>query len=57
MAKVKMKHQNPSSEIRLLPLSILSGFNIYANKVLPSYDGFAVITRKDEDEDNLLKTK
>lgn len=49
MEKVKIKHPNPSSKIRLLLLSIISTCQIYASKIIAAYDGFITITKVDKD--------
>lgn len=54
MARVKIKHPKPTSEIRLLLMSILSSFNVYATRILPAYEGFTAITRTEEDIDRIF---
>lgn len=55
MARIKIKHPNPSTEIRILLMSILSSFQVYATRIIPAHDEFAVTTRIEKDIDKIFK--
>lgn len=54
MPRVKIKHPDPSAKNKLKLLRLLSEKLIYATRIIPTTDSFAVITRTDEDTDNIF---
>ena len=56
MARVKIKHPDPSPTSKLKLLKTLSENLIYATRLIPINDGFIVLTRTDDDIDTNFKT-
>lgn len=54
MARVKIKHPNPTPDNRLKLLQILSLNLIYATKIITHTDGYVTLTRKEEDIDKVF---
>ncbi len=57
MPRVKIKHPKPDAGNKLKLLKILSEELIYATKIVITPDGFVVITKDDEEIDNIFAKK
>ena len=56
MPRVKIKHPDPTGKNKIKLLRILSDKLIYATRIIPTNDSFIVITRTDEDTDNIFSS-
>ena len=56
MARVKIKHPDPSPTTKLKLLRTLSENIIYAIKLIPINDGFILLTRTDDEVDKVFKS-
>ena len=57
MPRVKIKHSLPNNQTKLQLLRTLSENLIYATRIITSQDGFIVLTRSDEDVDQIFQSK
>lgn len=48
MAKVKIRHPNPCQATKIKFLEILSVNLINATRLTPNYDGYVILTRKED---------
>lgn len=55
MARIKIKHPNPSDQSKQNLLRLLAQQDIYATKVVQAWDGFAVITSSEREADTLFE--
>ena len=55
MAKVKIKHKNPSPAVKAKLLECLSKNMIYATQIIDIKEGYIVLTRSDLDLDKIFQ--
>ena len=55
MGRIRIKHDNPTSQGQLKLLQILATQQIYVTKIITTKDGYITLTKNDEDQDSIFK--